>query len=101
MGSELGWEVEDTIKQLWDCRVLKIKPKNPIGTWIFLGMHHLSQFLCVIPMNLYFKDEPLYHEMVLNLQLGGALAGFLSTATWLLDMSIPAQYRLVQLLRLV
>merc|ERR1712080_129895 len=66
-----------------------------------LFMHHLSQFLCVIPLNLFFSNEVLYHEIVFNLQFGGALPGFVNNLAGTYDMSIPAENRKVKILRLL
>merc|ERR1719150_1786583 len=79
--NELGFELCQTLmhggQSLWlifgktpkteEEKVDQKLAKESKGLWKMMFVHHFMQFLCVIPMNIYFREERLYHELVYRL----------------------------------
>jgi len=76
---ELGWETQDTLVRIF-CYTFggkSGKERYPLATTIFACViHHVVSFSLVIPMNIYYPDWSLVHEMACLLELAAAVAGF-------------------------
>lgn len=67
---EMGWEIEDSLCRL---RILffgtpEEKAREPAVMMFLFLTHHVLTLVCAIPMNIYFREDPSYHEMVFGLQ---------------------------------
>ena len=67
---ELGWEVQDTFIRV--CQILfggaAGRAMNPTPLLVILAIHHCTAMGMVMPMNMYYGDSTLYHEMVFLLE---------------------------------
>ncbi len=72
---EAGFEVGDTLERVY--KVVTGPPaargKGPLITLTFAIFHHTCGLAMVLPMNLYYRDNPRYHELVLMLQSAGGI----------------------------
>lgn len=86
---EAGWELQDILTR--SCSLVlegeSAKSKNPPSLLLILMLHHAMGLIMVIPMNLHYGQEALYHEMVFLLQFAGAFAGFAQQYGYTLDVS--------------
>ena len=87
---ETGWEVADCIWRFWQTKFHPDSPKVlPPVVMAVMVLHHLTGLLMVIPMNLHFADEPLYHGLVFSLQFAAGSVTFLNAYAMTLDVSRP------------
>lgn len=46
---------------------------NPVAILITIAMHHVAGQLLIIPMNLYYRSNAIYHEMIFLLLFAGVV----------------------------
>jgi len=85
---EVGWEVQDYIVR-W-CDILfggpAGKARQPVPVMIIMTLHHAMGTLLVVPMNLHFRDNAYYHELVFLLQAAAVGAMGLQQYGYTLDI---------------
>lgn len=87
--SEAGWEAGDIVVRLGQ-RLFggeEGRAKNPTGLLVFLVLHHALGMGLVLPMNLVYGSNPLYHEMVFILQFAGFVAMAAQSYGFTLDVN--------------
>lgn len=74
---EVGWEVSDTLQRLYQrtCGGEEGKAKNPNALLAMFAMHHTCAQSMVLPLNLFYPENPYYHEGIFLLQ-GAAIGAF-------------------------
>ena len=60
---------------------------NPVPLLVILAMHHAIGQLMVIPMNIYYPDHPLYHELVYLLLFAAAACLAVQQVSYTIDIS--------------
>lgn len=67
---EAGWELQDCLVRIY--QILfggeSGKAKNPPALMVIFGLHHAMGLSMVIPMNIVYRDNVYYHELVFLLQ---------------------------------
>lgn len=74
---EVGWEISDTIQRIYQrtCGGELGKAKNPNALAVAFFMHHSCAQCMVLPLNLFYPENPYYHEGIFLLQ-GAAIGAF-------------------------
>jgi len=91
--SELGTELGTTVAFVYEAFYGTLERKEMARSPKFLTftiIHHTLQFVCVLPLNIHMRDEPLYHEMVFNLEFAGGFLSLMCFYVISLDQNIPA-----------
>ena len=58
---------------------------NPVPLLVILGIHHAVGQLMIMPMNIYYPDNKLYHEMVFLLLFAAFTCMTLSQISYTID----------------
>jgi len=89
---EVGWEVQDYIVR-W-CDILfggqAGRARQPVPVMVLMTLHHAMGTLLVVPMNLHFRENAYYHELVFLLQAAAVGAMGLQQYGYTLDVSTKA-----------
>ena len=74
--SEIGSEIGDMVKRCYEIifKGEEGRRKNPMNIMIILLMHHSCACCMVIPMNIFYRDNPYYAEISMLLQLAAFIA---------------------------
>lgn len=75
---EVGWEVSDVCIRTYERAGFDGAAGVARNPWRFVGIlaaHHVMGLSMVVPMNLFHRDAPEYHELVCLLQLAAFVAG--------------------------
>lgn len=88
---EVGWELQDITSRL--CQIVfggqDGRAKNPLAVMILMGIHHTMGLGLVIPMNVYYHDNPYYHELLFNLQFAAGVALGMQSWGYTLNVKTP------------
>jgi len=86
---EVGWEVQDYLSRWWDIIFggPEGRARQPAAIMILMTLHHAMGTCLVVPMNVYFGSNPLYHEMIFLLQAAAFGAMGLQQYGYTLDIS--------------
>ena len=62
---ESGWELQDLIVRFYQLMFLGEAGRrmNPVPLVVIMVVHHAMGLTMAIPMNMYYRDSPLYHEV--------------------------------------
>ena len=73
---ETGWEVQDGLERIYQLTFegKEGKAKNPPALCILMCFHHAMGLSMVIPMNLKYRDNRYYHELVFLLEFAAFIA---------------------------
>lgn len=86
---EAGWELMDSLCRIWSMLFgdEKSRKSNPMALCIIMAVHHVMGLSMIIPMNLFYPELPLYHEIVMLLQLVAGAAMMCQNYGYITDAS--------------
>ena len=87
---EIGWEASDLVVRAWQLAGFEGQAGrdiNPPMLVFFAVCHHTMGTSMILPMNVYFRDNRDYHELVFLLQFGAFVAMFSQAYGYTLDVS--------------
>lgn len=92
---EVGWEISDTLQRIYQrtCGGEEGRAKNPAALLAMFFMHHSCAQSMVLPLNIFYPENPYYHEGIFLLQ-GAAIGAFaLQQYGFTLDVTTAAGLR--------
>ena len=97
--SEMGWELSDMLMWMYKRYFTENgKIKVPGALLVALAIHHSLSTLLGIPAILNYRNLKTLHMICFELQAASAVALFVQEYTKLLDVSVPRQLRLFQVM---